>query len=682
MQFEKENKKLKTAVSMAVLCFLSALMALCGTLRLPMRIENYSEDYLYRKLDGIAEDIRIIAIDDDTLDMLGPYSDWNRGYFARLIEILYADENSKPGILGIDVIFSGTNDSEEDAALVRAAAKAGNVVLASSLESDDELLGDDGTYHTRTYISDEYKPYDALAAVTEHGFTNVITDRDGIVRKAYTTIPPDHRSFATVIASKLGTLPEYDTREELRFSMKPGEVEAISMAKVLDGTVPASHFAGSVVLVGAYAGGMLDSYKVPCDYSHEMYGVEVQANYISALLHSKTVKEIPDALVFLLIFVLLAVFGILLLSTSVGKSAVCLAAFSAGYVICAFTLFMAFDLKIPLTAVFIGFGLLFVLSLMYKYVALLKKRQRETQSMLFSMAEAFAEAIEGRTPYNANHTKNVAKRCMEMLDYINELHRQNRTELFFSESDKKQLYLAAMLHDIGKMDVPLEVMDKPTKLGSKEERLKDRLNIIMLKYEIDMLKEKTGSEKAGEEIKKIRTFLDNIAAFNCGRPLKDEEWAMITGMEESVYTAEDGSVIPYLTEEEKADLHIERGTLSDREREIMQSHVVYTDRILSHMIFGDEYKDVRHMASDHHELLNGRGYPKKLSDKDLDVMTRILTIMDIYDSLIADDRPYKKPKSVEAAFSILEEEADAGKVDKELLAFAKELYLNTADKNL
>ena len=227
MQFEKENKKLKTAVSMAVLCFLSALMALCGTLRLPMRIENYSEDYLYRKLDGIAEDIRIIAIDDDTLDMLGPYSDWNRGYFARLIEILYADENSKPGILGIDVIFSGTNDSEEDAALVRAAAKAGNVVLASSLESDDELLGDDGTYHTRTYISDEYKPYDALAAVTEHGFTNVITDRDGIVRKAYTTIPPDHRSFATVIASKLGTLPEYDTREELRFSMKPGAPSCI-----------------------------------------------------------------------------------------------------------------------------------------------------------------------------------------------------------------------------------------------------------------------------------------------------------------------------------------------------------------------------------------------------------------------------------------------------------------------
>ena len=107
----------------------------------------------------------------------------------------------------------------------------------------------------------------------------------------------------------------------------------------------------------------------------------------------------------------------------------------------------------------------------------------------------------------------------------------------------------------------------------------------------------------------------------------------------------------------------------------MQSHVEYTDKILSRMTFGDAFHKVRRMASDHHELLNGKGYPKGVSEKDLDVMTRILTIMDIYDSLIADDRPYKKPKSVEVAFEILDEEAEAGKVDGELLKFAKDLYL-------
>ena len=108
-------------------------------------------------------------------------------------------------------------------------------------------------------------------------------------------------------------------------------------------------------------------------------------------------------------------------------------------------------------------------------------------------------------------------------------------------------------------------------------------------------------------------------------------------MEEGYYEEEDGSRIPYLTDEEKDDLHIKAGTLSDNERTIMQSHVVFTDKILSHMIFGDMYKDVRRMA--------------------------------------ADDRPYKKPKPVDVAFKILDEEAEAGKVDASLLEYAKDLYL-------
>ncbi len=675
MQFEKENKRLKKVIIALCLAAVAAGVALCAVFRLPMRIENYGEDYLYRKLDGITEDIKIIAIDDESLNVLGPYSYWNRNYFAKLIEILNEDEENRPEVIGIDVIFSGTNDSEEDAALTEAVSKAGNVVLASSLESDRELVSRDGIYYTRTYISKEHTPFKELADAAEYGFTNVITDDDGIVRTAYTQIPPSYKSFAYVIASRLSELPEYDTREELAYSMKPGEVEAVSMAKVLDGSVPASHFAGSIVLVGAYTGGMLDSYKVPCDYSREMYGVEIQANYIEALLHNKTNSAVPAYLVFPLICILMVVFAVLLLKSQVKKSAVLLAVFMAGYVIAAAAVFGIFSYKLPLTAVLAGFFLLFILSLLYKYTELLKRRQRDTQRMLFSMAEAFAEAIEGRTPYNANHTKNVAKRCMEMLDHINELHKEKKTELSFSESDRKQLYLAAMLHDIGKMDVPLEVMDKPTKLGSREERLKDRLKIIMLKLENDILSDKRDRVAAEKEIEKIKKFLDNITAFNCGRPLSDEEWKIIADMEDGSYTEEDGSSIPYLTEDEKADLHIERGTLSEEERTIMQSHVVYTDKILSHMVFGDEYRDVRAMAANHHELLNGKGYPKKLDKKDLDVMTRILTVMDIYDSLIADDRPYKKPKSVEAAFEIMDEEAEAGKIDKEMLKYAKELYL-------
>ena len=269
-----------------------------------------------------------------------------------------------------------------------------------------------------------------------------------------------------------------------------------------------------------------------------------------------------------------------------------------------------------------------------------------------------------------------------MSDYINLLHREKKTELHFSEDDKRQLYLAAMLHDVGKMDTPLEVMDKPTKLGDREKELRNRLEIISLHIKNDALSAVITQNEADARLAKIQEFIDKLGAFNCGRPLKDDEWALINEIEESVYTSPDGKEIPYLSTEERDDLHIKAGTLSDAERTIMQNHVVYTDKILSHMQFDEKFKDVRKMASNHHELLNGKGYPNGIGGDNLDTMTRILTIMDIYDALIADDRPYKKPKPNDIAFKILDEEAEFGKIDKGLLEFAKALYLKpTADSD-
>lgn len=202
-----------------------------------------------------------------------------------------------------------------------------------------------------------------------------------------------------------------------------------------------------------------------------------------------------------------------------------------------------------------------------------------------------------------------------------------------------------------------------------------RLMMIQLRLERDSLTGAMKKEDASVRIAQIQQFLEKLDGFNCGRPLREEELALIDTLGAMTYVEDDTTAIPYLTEEELADLHIRAGTLSEQERKIMQSHVVYTDKILNHMYFGSEYKDVRAIAANHHELLNQKGYPKGIGADQLDVMTRILTIMDIYDSLIADDRPYKKPKSVKVAFEILEEEAQAGKIDTELLSIAKEIWL-------
>ena len=126
--------------------------------------------------------------------------------------------------------------------------------------------------------------------------------------------------------------------------------------------------------------------------------------------------------------------------------------------------------------------------------------------------------------------------------------------------------------------------------------------------------------------------------------------------------------IEFITDEELHEMLIVKGTLTQEERKIIEMHVTYTDRILSKISFQDDFKLVRKFAAAHHEYLDGSGYPNGLKARDLPLEVRIMTIADIYDSLTADDRPYKKAVPVEKALAILSSMADEGKLDKELVA--------------
>lgn len=678
----KKQKRIKLILTTVISLSVAILAGVICAFSFPSRLENMAQDAIYQNAGVIPDNIKIIAIDEKTLDRLGPYSDWNRGYFAQLLNILNEGEK-KPQVIGVDVVFSGSNNSEEDMLLVEACKNGGNIVLASTVNFDSYLLEKEGNFYRAQYVQSEGRPFDELLEVCDYGFTNAIYDSDGIVRQAYTVIESKYEdkteiytSFAYAVASKIADIKNYPYKIEPKFISKPGEFEIVSMADVLDKTVKSSYFENAVVLIGAYEEGMMDSYRVPVDYSEQMYGVEMQANYINALLNDDVIYPANTALEIAVVFILTFIFCFIATNLKISVGLAGAAAMVGGYLLIVNIIFSLTNIKMNVLSLPIGVFVSLLSAILFKYVRGQKKRMVQMQKTLFSMAQAMAQTIEGRTPYNANHTKNVARRSVEMLDYINRCHKEKKTELFFTKADKRQMYLAAMLHDVGKMDVPLEVMDKPTKLGSREKDLKARLEIISLKIKNDRLRGEISQAEEQEKLEKIDKFLSSLGAFNCGRPLKDDEWELVDEIANSVYAGSDGENTPYLTEEEIDDLHIKAGTLSEKERLIMQSHVIYTDKILAHIHFGEQFKDVRRMASNHHELLNGKGYPNKIDESQIDTMTRILTIMDIYDSLIADDRPYKKPKSVEVAFEILDEEAALGKVDKELLQFAKELYLN------
>jgi HD-GYP domain-containing protein (c-di-GMP phosphodiesterase class II) len=95
--------------------------------------------------------------------------------------------------------------------------------------------------------------------------------------------------------------------------------------------------------------------------------------------------------------------------------------------------------------------------------------------------------------------------------------------------------------------------------------------------------------------------------------------------------------------------------------------VTHTYRFLSQIPWTGEFARVPEIAFAHHEKLDGTGYPRRLQAKDIPLQSRMMTISDIFDALVAWDRPYKKAVPVDKALSILHDEASQGKLDQDLL---------------
>src|SRR5205814_42582 len=100
----------------------------------------------------------------------------------------------------------------------------------------------------------------------------------------------------------------------------------------------------------------------------------------------------------------------------------------------------------------------------------------------------------------------------------------------------------------------------------------------------------------------------------------------------------------------------------------IESHVTHTYRFLSEIPWTGEYRRVPEIAYAHHEKLDGTGYPRRLSAAEIPIQSKMMTIADIFDALVAWDRPYKKSVPVEKALRILHDEASTGKLDQPLLS--------------
>lgn len=299
----------------------AAFLTLLVGLGLLQSAEQYVSDWLYQSPRAVDGQVLLIGIDKKSLDRYGPYQSWGRKWMAELLDRLNADEQERPALIGIDVLYSGQTNAVEDEALAAAAGRYDNVLTAcaGTFESAFVQEGDQFVWD-RFRITGYDQPYPALQAVTHQGHINAMLDSDGVLRHhlLYLTLPDGQQvpSMALALAQRYKedlTLPTVDSHGfwYLSFSQRPGGYEMISAADVLDGSIPAGYFKDKILLIGPYAPGLQDQYMTSIDHAQLMYGIEYQANAIEALLDG-TFKQKVSALPQLAgLFLLLTCAGVL-----------------------------------------------------------------------------------------------------------------------------------------------------------------------------------------------------------------------------------------------------------------------------------------------------------------------------------------------------------------------------------
>jgi len=260
-------------------------------------------DRLNQRSSVTNKKIYIIGIDDRTLEQYGPVNTWSRNIPAQLVELLNKDPKARPAVIGFDVIYSEKTDEEGDSHFADTCREAGNVVAALSFSFKEMPERDEKgnmTYNPY-YVDYVIEPYEKLKDSVICGYANTAVDRDGFVRQAMAYL--DHEggriySLSSQIYKNYQEIQEKEAvfpavygrgnRYYFSYSGKPGGYNVVSMADVLNGTVDPKLFQDAIVLVGAYAVGMQDSYSTAISHNSQMYGVEIHANIIDALLKGKT----------------------------------------------------------------------------------------------------------------------------------------------------------------------------------------------------------------------------------------------------------------------------------------------------------------------------------------------------------------------------------------------------------
>lgn len=308
---------------------------------------------------------------------------------------------------------------------------------------------------------------------------------------------------------------------------------------------------------------------------------------------------------------------------------------------------------------------------------------------------------------------------------------------FGNEEAWREFRIGAWLHDCGKITTPEHIIDKSTKLETIYNRIHEirmRFEVLWRDAEIDYCKQclvaPDGEEQHRHQLLRRQQQLQEDFAFvaecNLGGEsmsevdidrlnqlaritwqrhfddrlglspielarypeeqtplpateplLADKSWHIIKRLRNNIHDERLGikMAIPehLYNLGELHNLTVSRGTLTAEDRFKINEHMISTIKMLDKLPLPDDLLQVPRYASTHHETLDGRGYPRRLTAKDLSIPERIMVLADIFEALTAADRPYKDAKPISVALDILHKMVEERHVDRDVF----ELFLRS-----
>ena len=362
-----------------------------------------------------------------------------------------------------------------------------------------------------------------------------------------------------------------------------------------------------------------------------------------------------------------------------------------------------------------------------------QRLMRAQKALLDAVIRVVAGAIDAKSPYTGGHCQRVPELTLMLAEAACRSDSRPFHDFKMNEDEWETLSIAAWLHDCGKLTTPEYVVDKATKLETLFDRIHEirmRFEVLKRDAEIACLRGVAeGGERAALEAAMHAELaaLDDDFAFVAACNIGGE--ALPDGAEERLHriaartwqrTLDDRIGISQIEKRRKerlpepvlpvvepliadredhridhqtagplpadikvsaptyrldlGELHclsVNRGTLTAEERFLINNHIVQTIIMLRGLPFPEYLKDVPDIAGNHHEHLDGTGYPRGLEAAAMIPQARMMAIADIFEALTASDRPYKLGKPLSEAVSLLAGYVRMGHLDRDLF----ELFL-------